>query len=226
MSELLDDRPWGVGQAVGAVLAGLAAAVAASLAVGPEITDAETFRVIIPSQALVQVALIWGWASQSARRRLSLGWRFEGSDLVGIPIGVGFQIAASLALLPIDRWVLHGDTPTQDVVESASGLTGFDIALVVIGAGLLAPLAEELVFRGILLRALLVRRGPQFATYVTAGVFAGIHLLDPSAWLVVPVLFVFGVLLAKITISSGRLSRALLAHMAFNLLAVAALFLA
>ena len=225
MSELLDNRPWGIGHAAGAILAGFGAAVIAALVVGPGLSDAETFRVLIPAQTLVQVALVAWWASQSARRRLSLGLRFERSDLIGLPLGVGFQIAASIALLPIVVWVLDGEAPTQDVVESASGLGGVDIALVAVGAGLLAPLAEELVFRGVLLRALIVRRGPGFAIYVSAGVFAAIHLLDPNAWLVVPVLFVLGVVLAKVTISTGRLARAFLVHVAFNLVAVASLFL-
>lgn len=223
MRDLLDNRPWGIGNAVGAVAVGLAASMLAILAVGPELSDSETFRVVIPAQTLAGMALVAWWASQSARRRLSLGARIDRSDLIGIPIGIGFQIAASIALLPIVVWVLDGDAPTQGVVESASGLAGIDLALVAVGAGILAPLSEELIFRGVLLRALLVRRGPDFATYVSAGVFASIHLLDPNAWLVVPVLFVLGVVLAKMTISTGRLGRALLTHMAFNLLAVAAL---
>jgi membrane protease YdiL (CAAX protease family) len=220
----LDNRPWGIGHAVGALLAGFSAAVIATLVVGPELSDQETFRVIIPAQALAQVALIVVWASQSARRRLSLGLRFDSSDLVGFPIGVGFQIAASIALLPIVYWVFDGEGPTQEVIESAAGLSGIDIALMAVGVGVLAPISEELVFRGALLRALIVRRGESFATYVSAAVFAAIHLLDPNAWLVVPVLFVLGVVLAKQATATGRLARPILTHAGFNLLAVAALF--
>jgi len=234
VTELLDNRPWRIGHAAGAVFAGLAAVTVAAILIGPEITDSETFRVLIPVQTLVQLGLIAWWASRGARRRFSLGFRFEGSDLIGLPLGVGFQIAASIAgfqiaasiaMLPIVLWVLDGDAPTQEVVESASGLVGIDIVLVVLGAGLLAPLAEELVFRGVLLRALIVSRGRRFATYVSAAVFAAIHLLDPNAWMVVPILFALGIVLAKVTISTGRIAQAVFTHMAFNLVAVGSLFL-
>jgi membrane protease YdiL (CAAX protease family) len=223
MTDHLDNRPWSIGQAAGALFVGFAAAVIASLIVGPELTDRETFRVVVPAQGLAQVAIIGWWASQSARRRLSLGLRFDSSDLIGLPIGVGFQIAASIALLPIVYWVFDGDGPTQEVIESASALSGVDIALMAVGVGVLAPIAEELVFRGALLRALIVRRGESFATYVSASVFAAIHLLDPNAWLVVPVLFLLGIVLAKQATSTGRLARPILTHAAFNLLAVGAL---
>jgi len=225
VTDLLDNRPWRIGHAAGAVFAGLAAVTVAAILIGPEITDSETFRVLIPVQTLVQLGLIAWWASRGARRRFSLGFRFEGSDLIGLPLGVGFQIAASIAMLPIVLWVLDGDAPTQEVVESASGLVGIDIVLVVLGAGLLAPLAEELVFRGVLLRALIVSRGRRFATYVSAAVFAAIHLLDPNAWMVVPILFALGIVLAKVTISTGRIAQAVFTHMAFNLVAVGSLFL-
>jgi len=225
VTDLLDNRPWRIGHAAGAVFAGLAAVTVAAILIGPEITDSETFRVLIPVQTLVQLGLIVWWASRGARRRFSLGFRFEGSDLIGLPLGVGFQIAASIAMLPIVLWVLDGDAPTQEVVESASGLVGIDIVLVVLGAGLLAPLAEELVFRGVLLRALIVSRGRRFATYVSAAVFAAIHLLDPNAWMVVPILFALGIVLAKVTISTGRIAQAVFTHMAFNLVAVGSLFL-
>ena len=225
MTELLDNRPWRIGHAAGVVFAGLAAVTVAAILIGPEITDSETFRVLIPVQTLVQLGLIAWWASRGARRRFSLGFRFEGRDLIGLPLGVGFQIAASIALLPIVLWVLDGEAPTQEVVESASGLVGIDIVLVIIGAVLLAPLAEELVFRGVLLRALIVSRGRRFATYVSAAVFAAIHLLDPNAWMVVPILFALGIVLAKVTISTGRIAQAVFTHMAFNLVAVGSLFL-
>jgi membrane protease YdiL (CAAX protease family) len=78
----------------------------------------------------------------------------------------------------------------------------------------------------VLLRALLRSRGPAFAVYVSAGAFAAIHLLDPNAWLAVPMLFVLGVVLGKQAVSTGRLGMPLLTHMAFNGLSVAALLLA
>ena len=223
MIESRDDRPWGIGHAAAAVFLALTASTVVGLAVGPDLTDAELFRFVLPAQALTQIGVVAWLASQSRRRRISLGFRFEAGDWVGLPLGVAFQYAASLALLPFVLWFLDGEAPTQEVVESAAGLAGFDVVFVILGAGLLAPLAEELVFRGALLRALMVRGGTRFATWVSAGAFAALHLLDPNAWLVVPVLFVLGVVLARVTIGTGRLGKAIAIHVGFNLIAVVSL---
>ncbi len=225
MIETNDNRPWGIGHAVLAVFVGLVAVVIAGIALGPGPTDAEVWRFVVPAQTLATVGLVAALASASARRRVSLGLRYEGSDLIGLPIGLGIQIAASVVLTIIVLVFMDGEAPTQEVIDSAATLSGLDRMLVVLGAGLLAPASEELVFRGVLLRALIVRRGATYATYVSALAFAALHLLDPNAWLAVPVLFVVGVVLAKQAIATGRLARPFLTHAAFNLVAIASLFL-
>ena len=225
MIESNDNRPWGVGHAVLAVFVGFMAVVVAEVALGPALTDVEVWRFAVPAQTLATVGLVALLASESARRRVSLGLRYEGSDLIGLPIGLGIQFAASVVLAVIVFLFMDGEAPTQEVIDSAATLGGMDRMLVVLGAGLLAPASEELVFRGVLLRALILRRGATFATYVSAAAFASLHLLDPDAWLAVPVLFVVGVVLAKQAIATGRLAKPFLTHAAFNLVAVASLFL-
>ncbi len=226
MIESNDNRPWAIRHTVLAVFVGLMALVVAEITLGPELTDAEMWRFAVPAQTLAMIGLVAVLASASARRRVSLGLRYEGSDLIGLPIGLGIQIAASMLLTIIVLVFMDGEAPTQEVIDSAATLGGMDRVLVVLGAGLLAPASEELVFRGVLLRALIVRRGAAFATYVSAAAFAGLHLLDPNAWLAVPALFVVGVVLAKQAITTGRLARPFLTHAAFNLVAIASLFLA
>jgi hypothetical protein len=108
------------------------------------------------------------------------------------------------------------------VVDEATGL-GTRVA-VVITAVVLAPLAEELVFRGVLLRALAHRLPRWAAVLVSAGAFAVGHLLDPNAGLAVPALFVAGLVLARQVLKSGRLGGAIAMHAGFNLLSVLLLF--
>jgi len=224
--EAPDNRPWGIGHAVLAVVVGILAVAIAEISLGPELTDSDIWRFVVPAQTLASIALVMAMASSSARRRVSLGLRYDRSDLIGLPIGLGIQVAASLILGIFVIVFLDGEAPTQEAVDSAAVLSGMDRMLVVLGAGLLAPASEELVFRGVLLRALILRRGARFATYVSAASFSALHLLDPNAWLAVPVLFVVGVVLAKQAISTGRLAKPFLTHVAFNLVAVASLFLA
>jgi len=95
----------------------------------------------------------------------------------------------------------------------------------VVTAVVLAPVAEELVFRGILLRSLARRFSPWAAAFGSAGAFALGHLLDPNAALAVPALFVAGLVLARQVLVSGRLGGAIAMHAGFNLLSVLLLFL-
>jgi membrane protease YdiL (CAAX protease family) len=66
--------------------------------------------------------------------------------------------------------------------------------------------------------------GPRAAIAVTAAAFAAIHLLDPNAVLVVPGLFLIGLVLGYLALAGGNLSRPILAHAGVNLTAAVLLF--
>jgi membrane protease YdiL (CAAX protease family) len=96
-------------------------------------------------------------------------------------------------------------------------------------AVVLAPVTEELIFRGILLKTL-ETRGRRTVMVVTSLVFATFHLLglDPSrllqaAAVVLPQLFLVGLVLAWVTLRSKRLGPAIFIHSGFNLLAAVVL---
>ena len=92
---------------------------------------------------------------------------------------------------------------------------------------LLAPISEELVFRGVLLAAVARRLSARWAAVVTAAAFALTHLaLDFDSTTAVPALFVMGWVLAAAVQRSGRLAPAVAAHLGFNLVGVLALFYA
>jgi membrane protease YdiL (CAAX protease family) len=220
-----DDRPWGISHAVLAVAAGFAGTLVAQGLAGPELTASELWRYAIPAQAIASILIVAALASGNPLRRETLGLRFEPDDLAGIPIGIALLLGGSLLLVPISWLFFEGDAPAQEVVDLAERATGVDIAVVLLAVGLLGPFAEELVFRGVLLRALIARRGPTFGIYVSATVFALIHLTDPQAWFLLPVFFVMGIVFARQVVSTGRLARALLGHAAFNTASIAGMFL-
>jgi membrane protease YdiL (CAAX protease family) len=220
------DRPWSIGHGAAALAAGFGASAVAQVALGSDVSSREVFYILVPIQTMVVIAVVAAFAAASTRRRLSLGLSFDSSDWVGIPIGVGLQVGVSLVLALVIELLLGGEAPVQEIVEAADDtMTGLDRVIVAVGAGLLSPISEELVFRGVVLRALLPRWGARAATYWSSGAFAAVHLLDPNAWLAVPVLFVVGVVLAKQAIATGRLARPVMTHAAFNLVSVAAMFL-
>jgi uncharacterized protein len=88
-------------------------------------------------------------------------------------------------------------------------------------AVLLAPVVEELVFRGLLLRALLRRMDVTGAVVVSSLAFALVHVIgDPSlgSLAVVPGLLGIGMVAAVLAVRSGSLSQPILLHVGFNLL--------
>ena len=71
----------------------------------------------------------------------------------GSSLGIGLQL---VALLPIGLLEsVYGDTAKQDVVKTADRASGWQIPVLALAIVLLAPLTEELLFRGTLLRSLL-----------------------------------------------------------------------
>ena len=89
-----------------------------------------------------------------------------------------------------------------------------------ITAGVLAPIFEELLFRGLLLRSLL-RRMPAWAAVVVSSVaFGVVHFLDPATIPIVPALIGLGIVSAVLAIRSGGLLRSIALHMGFNLVTV------
>ena len=210
-----------------AFLAGVGASLVAAVPVAPGgITPWEAFAVVGPAQSLATIAVVALLKRSSRPAREDLGFHFALVDLWGLPAGAGLQIALSLLLSLVVVVFFGGEAPVQDVVQivDAAGDPGTRVA-VVITAVVLAPVAEELVFRGILLRALTRRFSPGAAIFGSAGVFALGHLLDPNAGLAVPALFLAGLVLARQVLASGRLGGAIALHAGFNLLSVLFLFL-
>jgi len=81
----------------------------------------------------------------------------------------------------------------------------------------MAPLAEELFFRGLALRALEARMGPRTALVASAVLFGVTHL----QLLQLPALVMIGLVCGWLAQRDGRLGRAVWAHVGFNLVTVA-----
>jgi uncharacterized protein len=156
----------------------------------------------------------------SLRRDFGLEVRLR--DGLWLLVGVGLQIATSIATLPLV--VVAGlDEPGQEVVQSFSDAAGPERLLFALGVVLIGPVVEELLFRGALLRALARRTTPGWAVFGSALVFALVHpLLDPTigTLVVAPALLGFGIVAGLRAVSTGRLSQPIMLHVGFNLLTV------
>ena len=146
--------------------------------------------------------------------RSDLGARFGRFD---VPAGLVAGVAAQAVLMPVLYWpirrLIDGDpsASAKDLVGSAHG--PFPVLLLVLSTVVMAPLTEELFFRGLFLRGLQRRLGAAVAAVVSAAVFAAVHL-DAMAF---PGLFLFGLLAAALALATGRLGPVWAFHAGFNL---------
>jgi membrane protease YdiL (CAAX protease family) len=97
------------------------------------------------------------------------------------------------------------------------------LAVLAVFAVLIAPVCEELLFRGLLLRALQRRFSPVIAVSVSALAFALVHpALDPAwgSFVVIPALFGLGALAGVAAVRRGDLSVSIMLHVGFNFLTI------
>lgn len=222
---------WGLGDAVvGFVVSILGAAVTLSLVLA--ITGDEPDDLSLGWANIAQIGLwlpllgvpIWAaWRKGNGIVR-DFGLKVDGfrDVFTGLVSGVASQWIL-LPLLYIPIFILT-NADSDDLSQAAKDLSdradnGFGIAMLIILTGIGAPICEEIFYRGLLLRAL-ERRFGQVVAVVASGLFFGvIHLNVLST----PGLALFGMVLAVLAIKTGRLGAPIVAHMAFNLMAVASL---
>lgn len=181
-----------------------------------------------------QAVVTFGLLAYMSRSRgtgswdLDYGFRFNRTDWRGLLYGVGLQIAVTLVVLVPLAWLLElfgvDEPPQQDVADIAGdAATAVERMAVLLILVVVAPLTEELLFRGVLLARLRRSMSANSAIAISAAVFAGIHLIDPNALFVVPGLFVIGLVLGYQALKTGRIGLAVMTHAGVNLLAAVAL---
>lgn len=173
------------------------------------------------------------WLLSRFKDDASLGFQVEPRDALYIVPGLLLQLALALLLLPLADLLFPDGQPPQQIAEiigNAETSTLLKLSLV-FAAVVLAPVTEEVIFRGVLLKAL--RNHSQwFIMVTTAAVFSVVHVLGfdferfwASAALVLPPIFLLGLVLARITLRTGRLGPAIFLHSGWNLLAALVLLI-
>lgn len=198
-----------------------------------DLDDVDAVGIFSLGSAVLGYAAITSAVVIASRRRglgtlaADFGLRFRPVDVpIGLAIGIGAQLvgyaltvaavtatnhtpeSGNLALSPSPLWIV---------------LNGFLVAVVI------APFVEELFFRGLVLRAAhnrvlrrggTVRRAVVTATWASALSFAALHLYQsPDVTLLIilggTTLFI-GLVNSRVTLSTGRLGAAIIAHAFFN----------
>jgi uncharacterized protein len=231
------DVPWGILDLVAVLAISVIATVALMLGLGilaavglmPELL--QPLLMPLPLIVLGVVTLVWVQARHGALRRLFGPSRNRLREwLLGIAWGVGAFVAVNLALVLLLQ--LLAGLVGVDLPQPQEGVreTAADPALLpwlVVSAVVVAPIAEELFFRGMLYQALRRRMGAWSAIAISATVFAAAHILQELDGQAGPVAFVLilplGVLLGWLFERRGSLAAPIAVHAAFNLITVALL---
>jgi hypothetical protein len=231
-----DDYPWGIWDLVRIVVvaaiaillfsivamgvairsAGPAHALAADLARDP--------RVVIPAQfAAYLVVIVYMVSLLRSRGRPfwhTVRWNWPGRTwfawmTLGVALAVIVQSAS--ALLPIPK-----SLPIERYFRDTLGawmMAGFGVTL--------APLVEELYFRGFMYPALARRLGVAMGVAITSALFAFIHASQLAhAWAPLLLLFLVGVVLTTVRVRTGSVATTLLIHVGYNATLFAMLYLA
>ena len=192
--------------------------VAARGAPVPYHSDAIDIAVITAGSAVLTILLLRFLVVNRGRHslRIDLGFVVHPSDWPWLLAGVALQAVALAMVAVIDA--VAGSEPKQEVVRAIQHSGPAAKVLGAVAVVVFAPVAEELLFRGLLLRGLLRRYGAGVAVVLGGLAFALVHLIDPSTAPLLAPLAAVGVLSGVLAVRSGDLSRSILLHAGFNLL--------
>ncbi len=223
-------RQWSIVDFVLVVLGGFLGA-GVFLVIGLAFEESELFLVMgLVGQYLGHLGVFWLLAR--GKQDPDIGFSIERGDTLYVALGLLLQLVLLVLFFPLSTLLLPEGESAQQVTDVLSTLetTAARLAIIFV-AVVLAPVIEEVIFRGVLLKALSAR-SRRVAMVVSALVFALFHLLGldltrflEAAAIVLPQLFIVGLILAWITFRSQRLGPAIFLHSGFNLLAAIALLL-
>ncbi len=178
---------------------------------------AEIFVCILLAGATIHIVV----AERGGRLR-DLGFR---GKLFG---GIGIGLTALLVIQPflwlvenLERLATKNQIPVQQILQViAKTHSGWVLALAAVVAVVIAPMSEELLFRGFLQPALRRWTGRWLAIVLSAAFFAAAHM-DLYA---MPSLLVLGIALAYVYDRTRSLAAPVALHMAFNGLTLLSIF--
>ncbi len=142
-------------------------------------------------------------------------------DVAGLVVGVATQLVLlPLLYLPFRSWFDEDDLsgPAEDLLADFNGIL---LVLMGVGVVLIAPIVEELFFRGLLLGTLRERWGT-LAAVIGSSVFFGATHFQPLQF---AGLTAAGLVFAAAVVKTGRLGTAIAVHVGFNATTFAALVL-
>ena len=234
-----DPRPWGWQPVVIPCAATLLLIVLGNLAT--HVVTPHTFAQALTENIALNVVLyaalitsIYFAGRELARRYAGWGWAFglqrpRAMDGAWVAAGFGIVFGGRLLVGLLANALTNGKAAEQSqnlTVHSTSPAVYAVLGVVVV---LVAPLVEETVFRGLLLRTFMRRLGFWPAALLSSAIFAVFHTYEVStlagAVTLAGVVFVLGLTNCLLVRWSGRLAAGMIVHALFNGLALVVLIL-
>jgi membrane protease YdiL (CAAX protease family) len=176
---------------------------------------------------LLATLLVWLQLAHQGWMR-TIGWPARGARLREAGFGIGWGLASQVGiwivafLVAVALSTISGrDVEVPPQVDSS--LTGWAVVSLVVYAVIMAPLAEELVFRGLLFHAVADHRGFWAGAIASAVPFGFIHVIPGPALgvsVLVSAMMINGVLWAWIHRRHRNLLVNIVTHAAFNAVGV------
>lgn len=127
--------------------------------------------------------------------------------LLGMGFGFGFLFSALVTVIPFPEILMESYTSSSEAVKD-----GTDPVLALLSTVLLAPVVEEIIFRGYMLNRLLSWFDENMSILLTSAVFALCHV--SLIWIAYA--FLMGAVLAKVSMEEDNISYSMALHIGFN----------
>jgi len=171
---------------------------------------------ILPTHLLTFV-MVWALVSYAGRRpfwkNIEFGWPPNSSHAMTTLLSV--VVAIVLFSLAYVITMAYGERKTDlDLMIESSIYTRFATAFVAVGT---APLVEELIYRGLIYKALEKAAGVAIAIVIVSLLFAGVHVFQYRNNLaVIAVITLLSITLTVARAVSGKVLPAFIIHLVFN----------
>ena len=229
-----DPQSWGTSTWLGPLLALVAVMVIVDVVVPRVVPDDGPARIaagvaaLIGSELLLLAALLAfgrGIAAREGGWRNAFGLdRVRTQDWMPWLLGLGLVYAARTTVLTVAGLLTEGQALDEARNLELRSPTALTIVVLVVTIVVLAPITEELMFRGLVLRSFMRRMSFWPAALLSSLLFAAFHVPQVDTVLGAAVLAtataVLGLANCYLVRITGRLAPAMMVHATFNGLAV------